>query len=95
MDEILLLGFHIKATRAVSDTTPGDTGGEKPLVTKQSFLRVSDGDNRDHQAEMTDEKMAYLIAFVSSELVTKSKDRRCTETAARNVNYLFLSFVNC
>ena len=59
MAEILLLGFHIKATRTVSDKMPGDIGSQKPLVMKRSFLKDSDGDNRDLQAEVTDEKLAY------------------------------------
>jgi hypothetical protein len=59
MAEILLLGFHTKATRTVSDKTPGAIGSQKPLVMKRSFFKVRDGDNRDRQAEVTDEKIAY------------------------------------
>jgi len=59
MAEILLFGFYSKGTRTVSDKTPGDIGSQKPLVMKRSFLKVSDGDNRDHQAEVTDEKIAH------------------------------------
>jgi len=59
MVEILLFGFHTKCTRTVSDKTPGDIGSQKPLVMKRSFLKVSDEDNRDRQAEVTDEKRAY------------------------------------
>jgi hypothetical protein len=37
---------------------------------KQSFLKVSDGDNKDHQADATDKNIAYLIVFIPSEFVT-------------------------
>jgi hypothetical protein len=71
MAEILPLGSHTKAIRTVSDKTPGDIGSQKQLVMKQSFLKVSGGDNKDHQADVTDKKIACLIAFISSEHVTK------------------------
>lgn len=59
MAEIMLLGIHTKATRTVSDQTPSVIGSQKPFVTKRSFLKVSDGDNRDRKAEVTDEKITY------------------------------------
>jgi hypothetical protein len=58
MAESLPLGFHTKATRTVSDKTPGDIGSQKPLVMKQLFLKVSDEGNRNSQAEVTNEKIA-------------------------------------
>jgi hypothetical protein len=71
MAETLPLGSHTKATCTVSDKIPGDIGSQKPLVMKQSFLKVSDGDNKDHQADATDKNITYLIVFMPSELVTK------------------------